>query len=146
MKAAVLHAVGEPMRVEETRLAEPRTGEVLVRVQAAGVCHSDLHYLNGDLTCRLPVVLGHEGAGIIEQTGAEVRGLEPGDAVVLMWRPRCGRCELCLTGRPALCSAIKVPAGCSTAPAGSACQTAARCITSSACPASRSTAWSRRSP
>jgi len=55
MKAAVLHAVGEPMRLEETRLAAPRAGEVLVRVRAAGVCHSDLHYLNGDLTCRLPV-------------------------------------------------------------------------------------------
>ena len=53
MRAAVLHAVGEPMRLEETRLAEPRAGEVLVRVQAAGVCHSDLHYLTGDLTCRL---------------------------------------------------------------------------------------------
>ena len=109
MRAAVLHAVGEPMRLEETRLAEPRAGEVLVRVQAAGVCHSDLHYLTGDLTCRLPVVLGHEGTGIVERTGPEVRGLEPGDAVVLMWRPRCGQCEFCLARRPALCSAIKVP-------------------------------------
>ena len=109
MRAAVLYAVGEPMRLEETRLAEPRAGEVLVRVQAAGVCHSDLHYLTGDLTCRLPVVLGHEGTGIVEQTGTEVPGLEPGDAVVLMWRPRCGQCEFCLAGRPALCSAIKVP-------------------------------------
>jgi Zn-dependent alcohol dehydrogenase len=109
MKAAVLHAVGEPMRLEEMRLAEPRAGEVLVRVQAVGVCHSDLHYMTGDLTCRLPVVLGHEGTGIVEQTGAEVGGLEPGDAVILMWRPRCGRCEFCLAGRPALCAAIKVP-------------------------------------
>jgi Zn-dependent alcohol dehydrogenase len=109
MKAAVLHAVGEPMRLEETRLAEPRAGEVLVRIQAVGVCHSDLHYLTGDLTCLLPVVLGHEGAGIVEQTGPEVRGLEPGDAVILMWRPRCGQCEFCLAGRPALCVAIKVP-------------------------------------
>jgi Zn-dependent alcohol dehydrogenase len=107
VKAAVLHAVGEPMRLEEVRLAEPRATEVLVRVQAAGVCHSDLHYLTGDLACRLPVILGHEGTGIVEQTGAEVRGVEPGDAVVLMWRPRCGRCAFCLSGRPALCSAIK---------------------------------------
>jgi Zn-dependent alcohol dehydrogenase len=104
MRAAVLHAAGEPMQ-----LAEPQAGEVLVRVQAAGVCHSDLHYLNGDLTCRLPVVLGHEGTGIVERTGAEVRGVEPGDAVVFMWRPRCGECEFCLAGRPALCAAIKVP-------------------------------------
>jgi Zn-dependent alcohol dehydrogenase len=109
MRAAVLHATGEPMQLEEVRLAEPRAGELLVRVQAAGVCHSDLHYLNGDLSCRLPVILGHEGAGIVERVGAEVRGIEPGDAVVLMWRPRCGRCEYCLGGRPALCAAIKVP-------------------------------------
>lgn len=109
MRAAVLHAVGEPLRLEEARLAGPGPGEVLVRVQAAGVCHSDLHYMTGDLACRLPVVLGHEGAGVIEQAGAGVRGLEPGDAVVLMWRPRCGQCEFCLAGRPALCAAIKVP-------------------------------------
>jgi Zn-dependent alcohol dehydrogenase len=107
MKAAVLHATGEPMRLEEVRVAAPRAGEVLVRVQAAGICHSDLHYLSGDLTTRLPVILGHEGTGIVEQVGAEVRGVAPGDAVVLMWRPRCGRCAFCLSGRPALCSAIK---------------------------------------
>jgi S-(hydroxymethyl)glutathione dehydrogenase/alcohol dehydrogenase len=97
------------MRLEDVRLDEPRAGEVLVRVQAVGVCHSDLHYLNGDLSCRLPVILGHEGTGIVERVGAGVRGIEPGDAVVLMWRPRCGQCEYCLSGRPALCAAIKVP-------------------------------------
>jgi S-(hydroxymethyl)glutathione dehydrogenase/alcohol dehydrogenase len=73
------------------------------------VCHSDLRYMTGDLTCRLPAVLGHEGAGIVEEVGPGVSGVEPGDAVVFMWRPRCGQCELCLTGRPALCAAIKVP-------------------------------------
>jgi Zn-dependent alcohol dehydrogenase len=109
MKAAVLRAAGEPMRLEEVRLDGPQAGEVLVRVLAAGVCHSDLHYMNGDLSCRLPVILGHEGAGIVERVGAGVRGLEPGDAVVLMWRPRCGWCEYCLSGRPALCAAIEVP-------------------------------------
>ena len=93
---------GEPLRLEEVRLAGPRQGELLVRVQAAGVCHTDLHYMTGDLTCRLPAVLGHEGAGIVEEAGPGVSGIEPGDAVVLMWRPRCGRCEFCLTGRPAL--------------------------------------------
>jgi Zn-dependent alcohol dehydrogenase len=109
VKAAVLHAAGEPMRLEEVALAEPGPGEVLVRVQAAGVCHSDLHYLTGDLTCRLPAILGHEGAGVVERTGPDVRGVAPGDAVVLMWRPRCGRCEFCRDGRPAQCAAIKVP-------------------------------------
>lgn len=84
----MLHAAGEPMRLEEVALAEPGPGEVLVRVQAAGVCHSDLHYMTGDLTCRLPAILGHEGAGVVERTGPDVRGVAPGDAVVLMWRPR----------------------------------------------------------
>jgi Zn-dependent alcohol dehydrogenase len=109
MKAAVLHAADEPMQMEEVRLADPGPGEVLVRVQAAGICHSDLHYMTGDLTCRLPVVLGHEGTGVVEAAGDGVRGVQPGDAVVLMWRPRCGQCEFCLDGRPALCAAIKVP-------------------------------------
>jgi Zn-dependent alcohol dehydrogenase len=109
MKAAVLHAAGEPLQLEEVRLARPGPGEVLVRVQAAGICHSDLHYLAGDLSCRLPVVLGHEGTGVVEDVGPGVGGVQPGDTVVLMWRPRCGRCEFCLDGRPALCAAIKVP-------------------------------------
>jgi Zn-dependent alcohol dehydrogenase len=109
MKAAVLCATGEPLRLEEVRLAGPGPGEVMVRVQAAGVCHSDLHYMTGDLSCRLPVVLGHEGTGVVEDIGSGVRGVHPGDAVVLMWRPRCGQCEFCLDGRPALCAAIKVP-------------------------------------
>jgi Zn-dependent alcohol dehydrogenase len=109
MRAAVLRATGEPMRLEDLRLDPPQAGEVLVRVQAAGVCHSDLHYMNGDLSCRLPVVLGHEGAGVVEQVGAGVRGVEPGDAVVLMWRPRCGQCDYCLAGRPALCAAARTP-------------------------------------
>jgi Zn-dependent alcohol dehydrogenase len=109
MKAAVLHQPGEPLRIEDVRLAEPRAGEVLVRVQAAGICHSDLHYLNGDLTCRLPAVLGHEGAGIVEQVGPGASPVEPGDHVVLMWRPRCGHCEYCAVGRPALCTAASVP-------------------------------------
>ncbi len=109
MKAAVLHAAGEPLRLEEVALAEPGPGEVLVRVQAAGVCHSDLHYMTGDLACRLPAILGHEGAGLVERTGPDVRGVAPGDGVILMWRPRCGRCEFCRDGRPAQCAAIKVP-------------------------------------
>ena len=109
MRAAVLHAAGEPMRLEDVRLAAPGPGEVLVRVQAAGICHSDLHYMTGDLSCRLPAVLGHEGAGVVEQAGPGVDKVRPGDLVVLMWRPRCGQCEFCATGRPALCPAIKVP-------------------------------------
>lgn len=108
MKAAVLYQAGQPLQLEDVQLNEPRDGEVLVRVHAAGVCHSDLHYMAGDLSCRMPVVLGHEGAGIVEQVGPGVRGLAAGDSVVLMWRPRCGKCASCATGRPALCAAVKV--------------------------------------
>jgi Zn-dependent alcohol dehydrogenase len=109
MRAAVLYEAGRPMPIEDVALAAPQAGEVLVRVLAAGVCHSDLHYMAGDLTCRLPAVLGHEGAGTVEQVGPGVRRLAPGDLVVFMWRPRCGHCSFCAAGRPALCTAARVP-------------------------------------
>lgn len=108
MRAAVLYEAGQPMRVEELTLDEPHDGEVLVRVEAAGVCHSDLHNMTGDLACPKPVVLGHEGFGIVEAVGAGVTRVQPGDSVVLMWRPRCGQCAYCTTGRPALCVTAKV--------------------------------------
>jgi NDMA-dependent alcohol dehydrogenase len=103
LRAAVLYEAGKPLRVEELDLAPPRTGEVRVRVAAAGVCHSDYHYMKGDLTVPLPAVLGHEGAGVVEETGPGVTSVEPGDHVVLLWRSSCGRCAYCNTGRPALC-------------------------------------------
>lgn len=103
MKAAVMYAPDEPLSVVDLALAAPGPGEVRVRVEAAGVCHSDLHYTNGDLPCRTPIVLGHEGAGIVAETGAGVTSVRPGDKVVLTWRPRCGQCEFCSSGRPALC-------------------------------------------
>ncbi len=104
MKAAVLHAPRTPFIVEDVELDPPRAGEVLVRIAAAGVCHSDWHIVAGDLASPFPVVLGHEGAGIVEQVGAGVSGLSPGDHVVLLWRAGCGRCEFCSIGRPALCA------------------------------------------
>ncbi|GAA4586989.1 zinc-dependent alcohol dehydrogenase family protein [Planotetraspora phitsanulokensis] len=108
MRAALLHNVGSPLQVGELKLDEPHAGEVLVRVEAAGVCHSDQHYLAGDLRCPLPVVPGHEGAGVIEAVGPGVTRFAPGDRVCLMWRPRCGRCRYCLVGRPALCEAAGI--------------------------------------
>lgn len=110
VRAAVLHEVGAPLRVEEVELAGPRAGEVLVRVAAAGVCHSDYHYMTGDLVCRLPVVVGHEGAGWVEAVGAGVERVGPGDAVALLWRPRCGMCRFCITGQPVLCERGRVQA------------------------------------
>ena len=105
MKAAVLHAPRTPFEVEDLVLDSPRAGEVLVRIAAAGVCHSDWHFVSGDLNTPLPAVLGHEGAGVVEEVGPNVTSVKPGDHVVLLWRAGCGRCEYCSAGRPALCSA-----------------------------------------
>ena len=110
IRAAVLHEVGAPLRVEEVELEAPRAGEVRVRVAAAGVCHSDYHYMTGDLVCPLPVVVGHEGAGWVEAVGAGVERVRPGDAVALMWRPRCGICRFCIRGEPVLCERGRVQA------------------------------------
>lgn len=103
MKAAVLYEVGKPLRVEDVDLDGPRDGEVLVRIGAAGVCHSDYHFMKGDLPIGLPCVLGHEGAGVVEEVGRGVASVRPGDHVVLLFRPNCGHCEFCSQGRPALC-------------------------------------------
>ena len=104
MRAAVLRAVGAPISIERIELEPPRATEVRVRIKAAGVCHSDYHFVTGDLATPLPAVLGHEGAGIVEEVGAGVTSVAPGDHVVLLWRTSCGRCALCQTGRPALCT------------------------------------------
>lgn len=104
MKATVLREIGAPLQIEELSLAAPGPGEVKVRIEAAGVCHSDYHYMKGDLQTPLPVVLGHEGAGIVEEVGEGVRSVAPGDHVVLLWRTSCGHCEFCSRGRPALCA------------------------------------------
>ncbi|GLX93754.1 zinc-binding dehydrogenase [Herbidospora sp. NBRC 101105] len=111
MRAALLERVGAPLVVRDLDLAPPGPEEVLVRVEAAGVCHSDQHYLAGDLRCPLPVVPGHEGTGVIEAVGPGVTRFRPGDRVCLMWRPRCGQCRNCLVGRPALCEAAGVMVG-----------------------------------
>lgn len=103
IRAAVCSRPGGGLTVEELELADPGPDEVLTRIDAAGVCHSDYHYLTGDLVSRMPVVPGHEGAGVVAAVGAAVTTVRPGDTVALMWRPRCGRCRHCLTGRPALC-------------------------------------------
>src|SRR4051812_36605227 len=110
MKAAVLHAIDTPLRVEELTLEDPRAGELRVRVEAAGVCHSDYHYMIGDLRCPLPVVVGHEGAGVVEHVGPGVDSVRPGDRVALLWRPRCGRCAYCIAGQPVLCELGRVQA------------------------------------
>jgi len=101
--AAILYAPGERLKIEEVTVLPPRIGEVQVRMHAAGVCHSDLHVMKGDLAMKMPIILGHEGAGIIEAIGENVTSVQPGDHVVPIWRMACGLCEYCLSGRPALC-------------------------------------------
>lgn len=104
IRAAVLHEPGD-VRVEDVLLDPPGAGEVLVRVAAAGVCHSDVHLADGSLgEGRWPMVLGHEGAGVVEEIGDGVTHVAPGDQVVLCWVPSCRACEACLAGRPTLCT------------------------------------------
>ena len=102
IRAAVLREPGD-VRVEEVLLDPPGAGEVLVRVAAAGVCHSDVHLADGSLgEGRWPMVLGHEGAGIVEEVGDGVAHVVPGDEVVLCWVPSCRECAACRAGRPTL--------------------------------------------
>src|ERR1051325_9343422 len=101
MKAIVLHRIGEPLTVEDVELDEPTAGEVRVRMVASGVCHSCLHAADGSWKgVPLPIVLGDEGAGIVEDVGPGVDTLTPGDHVILSWTPTCGRCHYCVIGRP----------------------------------------------
>jgi len=103
VKAAILEAPATDLIVEHIDCQEPHAGEVLVRIAASGVCQSDLHVVHGTQTNPLPVVLGHEGAGIVEAVGPNVTRVRAGDHVVLSWVPYCGQCVYCLSGHPNLC-------------------------------------------
>jgi S-(hydroxymethyl)mycothiol dehydrogenase len=96
---------GEPVRLAEVIVPDPGPGEALVRVQACGVCHTDLHYKLGGIGEDFPYLLGHEAAGIVEAVGPDVTGLAPGDFVILNWRAVCGQCRACKRGRPWYCFA-----------------------------------------
>ena len=108
MRAAVLEEFGEPLAVQEVELAEPRAGEALVRLEACGVCHTDLYTASGvDPSGYAPTVLGHEGAGVVEAVGPDAELLEPGDHVITLFSPQCGECIHCLDERTNLCLAIR---------------------------------------
>jgi S-(hydroxymethyl)glutathione dehydrogenase/alcohol dehydrogenase len=108
IRAAVLEQFGQPLNVTEVELAEPRDGEVLVRLSACGVCHTDLYTASGvDPSGYAPTVLGHEGAGVVERVGAGVTSLKPGDHVVTLFSPQCRECEHCRSGRTNICLAIR---------------------------------------
>ena len=103
MKAAVLVEPNKPLVIEDLNIAKPGPHEVLIRTAACGLCHSDLHFIEGAYPHPLPAIPGHEAAGIVEAVGSEVRTVKPGDAVVTCLSAYCGHCEFCVTGRMSLC-------------------------------------------
>jgi S-(hydroxymethyl)glutathione dehydrogenase / alcohol dehydrogenase len=120
IRAAILWEQSTPLSVESAVLDGPGPGEVLVEMRAAGVCHSDLHPARGDWPAKTPLVLGHEGAGIVREVGSGVTRMRPGEHVVLCWAPACGECAPCREGRAALCDRVekvsfrnKLPSGAS---------------------------------
>jgi S-(hydroxymethyl)glutathione dehydrogenase / alcohol dehydrogenase len=102
-RAAVLHAAQTPLSVETVTAADLKPTDVLVRLRAAGLCHTDLEVIEGSLRYPMPIVLGHEAAGVVEQVGAAARGVKAGDHVVLSWNPHCGQCFYCDRDAPILC-------------------------------------------
>lgn len=109
IRAAVLYEPKQAFQIETVDLEPPRAGEVLVKMAAAGVCHSDYHLVTGDTKHALPVVAGHEGAGVAETVGEGVTKIKPGDPVALNWAPNCGECFYCLRDRPNLCTTYVGP-------------------------------------
>ena len=104
MKASVLFEPGQPLEVEDLDIEGPRDDEVVVRMVASGVCHSCLHTADGSWKgFPMPIVLGDEGAGVVEDIGTGVRDVKVGDHVILSWAPSCGRCHYCVSGRSQLC-------------------------------------------
>ena len=113
MKAAILREVGKPLSIEDIEISTPGPREVLIQTSAAGVCHSDLHFVEGSYPHPLPTVLGHESAGIVQEVGSDVHYVEKGDHVITCLSAFCGHCEFCLTGRMSLCLSpdVRRPAG-----------------------------------
>lgn len=106
-QAAVFRAPNAPLTIETVSIpTTPPPGDVLVRMKASGLCHSDLHVIVGEWEVPAPMILGHEGAGIVEAVGEGVTGLAPGDHVILSWTPSCRRCRYCVSGRPVLCDKV----------------------------------------
>jgi S-(hydroxymethyl)glutathione dehydrogenase/alcohol dehydrogenase len=108
VKAAVAYTPGKPLTIETVQLAPPQAGEVLIEIKASGVCHTDAFTLSGDDPEGLfPAILGHEGAGIVIEVGADVKSLKPGDHVIPLYTPECRQCDYCLSFKTNLCQAIR---------------------------------------
>ena len=116
MKAAVLREANIPMEIEEVQISKPGPREVLVRPIAAGVCHSDLHFMDGSYPYMLPTILGHESAGVVEQVGSDVTYVKKGDHVITCLSAFCGHCNKCLTGHLSLCNSPEVSRNAEEAP------------------------------
>ena len=108
MKAAVLHAANQPLTIEEVSLTKPGPRDVLLRTAFAGLCHSDLHFIEGLYPHPTPCVLGHESAGVVEAVGEGVTYVKPGDHVITCLSVFCGTCPQCVTGHPNLCENTEV--------------------------------------
>ena len=106
-RAALFRAPGEPLEVREIEMEEPGPDDVLVRLVVVGICGSDLHLVRGEWKRPTPMVLGHEGSGVLEAVGRRVTGLAPGDRVVISWAPSCGECGPCRAGRPVACAPLR---------------------------------------
>ena len=120
-RAAIAWAAGQPLDIEQVEVAPPRQGEVLVRLIATGVCHTDAYTLSGrDPEGVFPAILGHEGGGIVEDIGPGVTTLRPGDHVIPLYTPECGQCTFCTSGKTNLCQAIRSTQGKGLMPDGSA--------------------------
>src|SRR5262244_2697419 len=102
-QAAVLNQTNTPLTIETLQMSALAPSDVLVRVRASGLCHTDLEVMQGSLAYPLPIVLGHEGAGIVEAVGSEVTQVRPGDHVITSWNPHCGHCFYCERDTPILC-------------------------------------------
>ena len=119
-KAAVAFAPGQALQIETVDLAGPKSVEVLVEIKATGICHSDAYTLSGaDPEGLFPSILGHEGAGIVLEVGADVTSLKPGDHVIPLYTPECRQCKFCLSGKTNLCGAIRQTQGQGLMPDGS---------------------------
>src|SRR5215831_7085690 len=158
-RAAVLRGIRKDWEITELDLDPPKAGEVLVRFTAAGLCHSDDHLRTGDVPVRFPIVGGHEGAGVVEETGAGVSRLKPGDHIVCSFLPVCGHCRFCARGMSNLCDlGALLHDNClpdrtfrstATATTSARCACSARSLSGLCCPntrASRSMTTSRSRP
>jgi len=116
MKAAIFYGPNKPLEIEEVEIDQPAAREVLIKCKAVGLCHSDLHFMEGSYPHPAPAILGHEAAGIVEAVGSDVNYVQPGDHVITILSPFCGHCEYCITGRMSLCTNPELKRGPDQAP------------------------------